>query len=1117
MKICTSYPLKILFIILMLLLIFSTDLSIVQSINEKSSEALRYPTEDQGLGINKKSSEERIDYIIITTSKFIDPAMKLASYKNKTGTITKVITMETMSEIEIRNLIKKYYDIYGIRYALLIGDINIIPTAYIFNPAPLSPEEEWYGFNIGYTASDYYYAAFDEIQVEVPTRFDYFPEVFIGRFPARNVEEAHIMVSKTIRWLENIKKEDKITFLIAALGQNPHIPYIKGFIPPSVKVETLIEESLNKETFIKTINELKPHLVVYVGHGYIDSLSNAISIRDLDKLSVKPFIFFADAYLSAAFDTENSLNEQIRRMESLGEALLRHENGAVAYIGATRLVWTNGQMAKYFMASLLLSRNHTIGEALYQSKLHLIHHDFGPYDFWVAGRRGDRIFEMYLRDFLAYNLLGDPQIFVPYKEEARFLEQGLKLSKHERVVINNTILYVGYKFGYKHDKYIQEIFTNIVIDGGELVIENSIVILPEFKPFALYHTGPLVPGMHRAIYEAYSKIILTSQDSKLLIKNSKIVNLLTPYGEEHGLFGATIKVFKGIVDITDSFLITGITVILKETESMNIKLTHYTASFSCNDIKISNVNSFILTWNIVADKLNNVKLEGKFNHIVLTNSKGVFIEKSELEMLDSYSSEVTIVSSSIKGSSDGYNSTMYFINSWMLMWGGSSKSVIYFINSSNTCSAGLWNSIGIVINSRVSAMNLYNASSLIIHNSEVEPLRKDPNSIAYKLSDIFVLKIRPSWIIRNLSYVPTTYYPIVFDSLLFMVRNASYTLKLPLYVHVSDVERYKFDGWYVNGTLVSNETSIDLHGSLINKLIKTLSIPIPALKEPLILPCITIDVKLTAKQYYLEVVSEQGSATGSGWYDEGATAYASISTTIIPIDDKSRWAFQGWSGDARGQGQRSEPIVMNSPKVAVAKWAKEYKVSAYSPVGEIYVCREDGTCMRNLGKSYSGWHPEGSSIEVGVKETSIGFPVRDVFAGWRGLGPYDSEEVSRGVAYVRVDAPKELEAEWRKDYTPLATILAVVSLLGALSVFLAAKGYVARVPLLQALRKTTVKGEGVEGTRVRDYCLERIHEAEGKLKKLEEMKGELDPEVYGKLRKEYLDELEKVRKECPYS
>ncbi|QOJ78655.1 hypothetical protein IG193_07835 [Infirmifilum lucidum] len=305
-------------------------------------------------------------------------------------------------------------------------------------------------------------------------------------------------------------------------------------------------------------------------------------------------------------------------------------------------------------------------------------------------------------------------------------------------------------------------------------------------------------------------------------------------------------------------------------------------------------------------------------------------------------------------------------------------------------------------------------------------------------------------------------------------------------------ERYVFKGW--SGDISSNSPEV------------TFTADRPVRLEA-----------IWAKQYYLEVVSEQGSATGSGWYDEGATAYASINTTIIPIDDKSRWAFQGWSGDARGQGQRSEPIVMNSPKVAVAKWAKEYKVSVYSPVGEIYVCRGDGTCMRNLGKSYSGWHPEGSSIEVGVKETSIGFPVRDVFAGWRGLGPYDSEEVSRGVAYIRVDAPKELEAEWRKDYTPLATILAVISLLGALSVFLAAKGYVARVPLLQALKKTTVKGRGVEGTRVRDYCLERIHEAEGKLKKLEEMKGELDPEVYGKLRQEYLDELEKIRKECPYS
>jgi hypothetical protein len=73
-------------------------------------------------------------------------------------------------------------------------------------------------------------------------------------------------------------------------------------------------------------------------------------------------------------------------------------------------------------------------------------------------------------------------------------------------------------------------------------------------------------------------------------------------------------------------------------------------------------------------------------------------------------------------------------------------------------------------------------------------------------------------------------------------------------------------------------------------------------------------------QYYLTVTSVYGSVSGSGWYDEGSTAYATISPTTLS-ENGVQYAFSGWSGDASGSISPSNPINMNTPKTAIANWS----------------------------------------------------------------------------------------------------------------------------------------------------------------------------------------------------
>ena len=69
-------------------------------------------------------------------------------------------------------------------------------------------------------------------------------------------------------------------------------------------------------------------------------------------------------------------------------------------------------------------------------------------------------------------------------------------------------------------------------------------------------------------------------------------------------------------------------------------------------------------------------------------------------------------------------------------------------------------------------------------------------------------------------------------------------------------------------------------------------------------------------QYYLTVNSAYGNTGGTGWYDAGTTAHATISPLTI-----SQYTFSGWSDDASGSSSPSNAILMDSPKTATANWS----------------------------------------------------------------------------------------------------------------------------------------------------------------------------------------------------
>jgi len=82
----------------------------------------------------------------------------------------------------------------------------------------------------------------------------------------------------------------------------------------------------------------------------------------------------------------------------------------------------------------------------------------------------------------------------------------------------------------------------------------------------------------------------------------------------------------------------------------------------------------------------------------------------------------------------------------------------------------------------------------------------------------------------------------------------------------------------------------------------------------------TITLNYTVSQYYLDVNSIFGIAGGEGWYNVGATAYATLDTGTAESSD-TRYGFDEWTDDASGTNYaQSNVITMNGPKTATADW-----------------------------------------------------------------------------------------------------------------------------------------------------------------------------------------------------
>ena len=149
-------------------------------------------------------------------------------------------------------------------------------------------------------------------------------------------------------------------------------------------------------------------------------------------------------------------------------------------------------------------------------------------------------------------------------------------------------------------------------------------------------------------------------------------------------------------------------------------------------------------------------------------------------------------------------------------------------------------------------------------------------------------------------------------------------------------------------------------------------------------------------QYYLKVESDFGKPSGEGWYDSGTTATLSV-TTPTEAEDGVRYVFSRWSGDYSDESATAA-VTVDGPMTVVAEWRKQYYLSVNTNGGKVTTA--------------SGWFDEDSYVTVSavtpVEETADS---RLVFNHWKG-----ALSTSNPTESLLIDAPKELDAEWSRQY-----------------------------------------------------------------------------------------------------
>ncbi|MEM1543007.1 MAG: right-handed parallel beta-helix repeat-containing protein [Ignisphaera sp.] len=276
--------------------------------------------------------------------------------------------------------------------------------------------------------------------------------------------------------------------------------------------------------------------------------------------------------------------------------------------------------------------------------------------------------------------------------------------------------------------------------------------------------------------------------------------------------------------------------------------------------------------------------------------------------------------------------------------------------------------------------------------------------------------------------------------------------------------RHVFSGWYEDGNLLSRDPRFLL---IVEKPIKVLT--------------------TWKTEYFVQVSSLYGTATGGGWYAKGSTITISISQTLINHGNGTRRVFKGlYEDNSLISDKQVFTLTVEKPRMITVRWDTEYEVKVSSERGN------------TVG---SGWFKSGDTAIVSISPTVVekGFFANHVFEGWR----LDGKIVSTLPNYsFTVDNPVTIVASWRTEVKPFA-----IGLVAGLILLI-----IAPAPLLVVKRKRKPSLQLQPQPSPPTELEKEIKKYEEYLEKLEQLRkeGQVSEQVYERLKQEYEKKLEEL-------
>ncbi len=318
-----------------------------------------------------RSMGSREEYIIITTDRLKDDLQPLADWKTRKGIPTvmyDIVTISTDPDIEgndvpekLRNFIRDKYNNFGLKYVLLAGDYNTVPSRMTHDPNP-------YGADDGEIPADTYYACIDEgtnwdtngngIYGEIGDLDDIIPEVYVGRIAINSDTGMREWVQEMLRyerepvsgtWGQNTTLLGTNLFYSGDGAQHSEYLYSKYLQNVFGSFDKLYEDSTKSTEPFSVSNVMNAigrgtTFINYMGHGGpttwtynygYTKLMNKGDVRDLTNGAKKPVVFAMSCDTNWFDDSSDSGWGNFG--DCIGETYTEfQDNGGVAYIGFSR-------------------------------------------------------------------------------------------------------------------------------------------------------------------------------------------------------------------------------------------------------------------------------------------------------------------------------------------------------------------------------------------------------------------------------------------------------------------------------------------------------------------------------------------------------------------------------------------------------------------------------------------------------------------------------------------------------------------------------------------------------------------------------------------------------------